>query len=187
YVAVAAEILRSRADHDVGGFQRELLTGQGPAIQVDERLRFQERSLDLSAHQLLGDWFSVGARYRLSDTWLSQKYPTENPSLGSTSTTFRGLLHSAGVEALAQLPSGFFAGFESVWWSQALRADLATIPGDSFWQENISAGYRFPRRHAEITTGVLNLSDSSYRLFPINLYPDLPRSRTFFVKLELNF
>jgi tetratricopeptide (TPR) repeat protein len=187
YVAAAAQLLHSTLDDHVGGFQRELLTSQGPALQYHRNLSFQERSLDFSAHQLVGDWFSLGARYRLSEARLTQSFPDVDPSLGNTSITYKGLLHTVKLEALMQHPSGLFAGAQAVWWSQALSADLAGLPGDSFWQENLVAGYRFPRRHAEITTGILNLGDANYRLHPINLYPDLPRSRTFFVRLQLNF
>jgi Tfp pilus assembly protein PilF len=187
YVAAGAQLLHSTLDDDVGGFQRELFTGQGPALQFQRSLNFQERSLDFSAHQLLGDWFSLGARYRLADAELSQKYPEVDPSLGTTSITSKGLLQTVKLEALAQHPSGLFAGVQAVWWSQALKADLAGLPGDTFWQENLLVGYRFPRRHAEITVGILNLGDNDYRLHPINLYPDLPRSRTFFARLQLNF
>jgi len=35
--------------------------------------------------------------------------------------------------------------------------------------------------------GVLNLTDQDYRLNPLNLYPDLPRSRTFAASLQFNF
>jgi hypothetical protein len=35
--------------------------------------------------------------------------------------------------------------------------------------------------------GVLNLLDNDYRLDPINQYAELPRSRTFYARLLLNF
>jgi outer membrane receptor protein involved in Fe transport len=187
YLAASAQLLRSSADHDVGAFQRDLFTSQGPAVQLNESLRFEEGSFNFSAHQLLGDLFSLGVRYHLSDASLSQKYPEVDPSLGNTSIAYRGTLHAVSLQALAQHPSGFFAGVNATWWSQQLRDDLVYTPGDSFWQENLWVGYRTRRRHAEITLGVLNLSGDSYRLYPINLYPDLPRSRTFFARLQLNF
>jgi len=187
YFAAAAQLIHSTLDDDVGGFQRDLFTSQGPALQFHRRLSFQERSLDFSAHQLLGDWFSLGARYRLSEARLTQTYPDVDPSLGTTSITSKGLLHTVKLEALAQHPSGLFAGVQAVWWSQTLSKDLSGLAGDSFWQENLLLGYRFPRRYAEITLGILNLGDANYRLHPINLYPDLPRSRTLFLSLQLNF
>jgi outer membrane receptor protein involved in Fe transport len=61
------------------------------------------------------------------------------------------------------------------------------IPGDDFWQFNLFAGYRFPRRRAELTFGLLNLTDQDYRLNPLNLYLELPRQRTLLVSLRFNF
>jgi hypothetical protein len=90
------------------------------------------------------------------------------------------------ISGLFQHPSGFFAGAEAAWWSQDLRDSLAGTPGDTFWQVNLQAGYRSPRRHAEFTVGVLNVVGRDYRLYPINLYPDLPRERTLFARLQMN-
>jgi tetratricopeptide (TPR) repeat protein len=187
YVAVSGEFLESNLEDHAGGFQRGLLTSQGPALQFDRSLKYQERSLDVSAHQLLGEWFSIGASYRLSEAQLDESYPGVPASLGVTSLSYKGLLHTLKLQALAQHPSGLFAGFEAVWWSQQLSDDLSSLEGDSFWQENLRLGYRFPRRRAEISAGILNLGGSDYQLHPINLYPYLPRSRTLFVRLQLNF
>ena len=49
------------------------------------------------------------------------------------------------------------------------------------------AGYRFPRRKAELTLGVLNLTDQDYRLNPLTLYDELPRGRTFMSQLRFSF
>ena len=100
----------------------------------------------------------------------------------------RGLLHTLGLSGGFQHPCGFFTRAEAVWRSQDLGGDaLSSIPGDSFWQVNLFAGYRFRHRRAEITVGLLNLTGQDYRLFPINSYPDLSRERTFFARLQLNF
>src|SRR5262249_39159189 len=59
YVSASAQLLRSTIDHNVGGFERDLFTSQGPAVQFREHLDYRERSLDFSVHQLLGDCFSL--------------------------------------------------------------------------------------------------------------------------------
>ena len=187
YAAVSGQLLRSRSDHEVGGFRRDLFTSAGPAIQLNERLRYQERSLEVSLHQLLGDMFAVGVRYRCSEARLSQAYPEIDPTLGTTSINSRGLMNSVRLDGIFRHSSGFFAGVDAEWWAQHLGADLAGTGGADFWQMNLMAGYRFPRRHAEITIGVLNVTGRDYRLHPVNLYPDLPRERTFFTRLQLNF
>lgn len=52
---------------------------------------------------------------------------------------------------------------------------------------NAFAGYRFHRNQCEVSCGVLNLADSNYRLEPLNYYLELPRERTFFVRVKLTF
>ena len=54
-------------------------------------------------------------------------------------------------------------------------------------QFNVFAGYRFPRRSATITLGLLNLTDQNYRLNPLNLYNELPRERTLLARFQINF
>ena len=49
------------------------------------------------------------------------------------------------------------------------------------------AGYRFPRRMAEVKVGLLNITGQDYRLNPLNLYYDLPRQRTLAVSLKFYF
>jgi hypothetical protein len=48
-------------------------------------------------------------------------------------------------------------------------------------------GYRFLRLRGEVTVGVLNLTDQDYRLNPLSTYLELPRERTFFTRLRVNF
>jgi outer membrane receptor protein involved in Fe transport len=74
-----------------------------------------------------------------------------------------------------------------VWYHQANYEQDSGLPTADFWHHNLLAGYRFPRRSAEITLGLLNLFDTDYRLNPLNLHPDLPRGRTFVASLRLNF
>ena len=60
-------------------------------------------------------------------------------------------------------------------------------PGDEFWHFNLFAGYRFPRRRAEILIGLLNVTDQDYRLNPLTLYDELPRERTLMARFQFNF
>ena len=66
-------------------------------------------------------------------------------------------------------------------------ADTPAEPGDDFWQFNAFAGYRFLHRKAEVTLGLLNITDQNYNLNPLNLYNELPRSRTLALRLQLSF
>jgi tetratricopeptide (TPR) repeat protein len=188
YIGLAGQLLRSAIEHDVGVWQKQIGSASGPGIQVEEKLRYQERSLDFSAHQLLSDWFSISLRYRLSEARLKREFPDLDPAVaGVNNHRSSGLLHMVNLQHLFRHPSGFFAGAEAVWWSQELGANLQTLPEDAFWQGNVFVGYRSPRRLVEITVGLLNITDQDYRIHPINLYAELPRERTFFTRLQLNF
>ena len=188
YLAVSAQLLRSRSEHDLGAFRRDSNSGQGPAVQIEERLRYQERAAEGSIDQLIGEWFSVGVRYRISEARLNRSYPGFDPAIcyaGCGRT--RGWLQTAAVRGMFHSAAGFFAGVEAVWREQDLRDLAGDLPGDHFWQVDVQAGWRSPRRRVEVVVGVLNLGDRGYRLHPINLHPELPRERTLFTRLTFNF
>ncbi|MBE2283555.1 MAG: TonB-dependent receptor [Prosthecobacter sp.] len=63
----------------------------------------------------------------------------------------------------------------------------APCGGDSFWQFNAFAGYRFHRNLCEVSAGVLNLTDQNYQLSPLNPWSDIARERTFVVRFRLSF
>ena len=73
------------------------------------------------------------------------------------------------------------------WYSQENKGYTPKAPGDDFWQFNAFAGYRFPRRKAEVALGLLNITDQDYRLAPLNVYNELPRTRTLVLRLRLSF
>ena len=70
--------------------------------------------------------------------------------------------------------------------SEVYRTDSAQNPAGS---ENRNV--KFPKvirhRKAEVTLGLLNITDQNYNLNPLNLYNELPRSRTLALRLQLNF
>jgi outer membrane receptor protein involved in Fe transport len=113
-------------------------------------------------------------------------------------------LHELSLILLYNHPSGFFARAEANWYHQgnhdysaepvlspASSSKVLTIdtglPGDSFWQLNVLAGYRFARNQCELSVGILNLNNQDYRLSPLDPYEELPRTRTFFARCRLSF
>jgi len=186
YVALSAELLHSTADQTVGAFS-QAFSGEGSAVELAQKFSFQERSIDFSIHQLLGDYFSIGARYRLTDAHLTTTFPLVDSTLGTTRLNVGGLLHLVSLDGIFQMPCGLFASVEGQWWEQELRDDLSPMPGDHFWQANARLGYRSPRRHIEISAGLMNITGQNYNLSPINLYPDLPRQCSFVTEIKLNF
>jgi outer membrane receptor protein involved in Fe transport len=83
-------------------------------------------------------------------------------------------------------PTGWFAQWASHWYQQSNRGYTPDRPGDDFWQHDLAVGYRFARRRAEVRLGVLNLTDTDYRLNPLNLHADLARERMLVTSLRLN-
>jgi outer membrane receptor for monomeric catechols len=118
--------------------------------------------------------------------------PATSPSLGIADPLMpdqrtEGLLHQLNLSAIYNHPRGFFARGEALWNAQSNEGYTPAEPGDDFWQFNMLAGYRCPRRNAEITIGLLNLTDQDYKLNPLNLHSELPHSRTLSLRLLLSF
>jgi len=186
-----AEWLTSSGDRMVGVLTNSLfLPIPDSASSTRQTLNFHEEDLSAYVGQLLGNWFAVSAHYRLSEAHLVGQFPdipNTAAGLAQLEQDNRATLNQVLLAANFNHPSGVFAQWESVWYQQSSSGYNPALPGDDFWQHNIFVGYRFPRRYAEIRLGVLNLANTDYRLNPLNLYPELPRSRTFTASLQLNF
>jgi outer membrane receptor for monomeric catechols len=143
---------------------------------------------------LVGNEWSLGARYRISQSVLNDNFvdvPKGLPAVAfgnfQPRQRLEGVLHQLSLFTIYNHPSGFFAEGESLWYSQNNEGYQLNEPGDTFWQFDLFAGYRSPRRKAEVMIGLLNITDTNYRLSPLNLYDELPRERTFLLRLRLNF
>ncbi len=146
---------------------------------------------------MLGKEWSLGVRYRLNDADSRDYYKDVLPVVDNQDpATLKGFrrqphlkatLHQLSLDALYNHRSGFFAQGQALWYSQSNRGYAPDQPGDDFWQFNVFAGYRFPRRKVELLVGLLNLADRDYRLNPLTLYNELPRERTLLVRLQFNF
>ena len=151
---------------------------------------FEERTAAVTVNQLLGDEWSIGARYRLSFADLETRLvdvSTTTPGAARVNQDESAALQQLILYAIYNHRSGFFAQAQSIWNSQSNQGYTPNLPGDDFWQANAFVGYRFPRRHAELRVGVLNLTDQNYELNPLTLYAELPRERTLTFSLKLNF
>lgn len=188
YVTLDADLLESESTRTVGVYDFHAFTPRALPSGTPEDLTYREKSLTLSVNQLLGEEWSLGARYRLTEADLNDRFSdipaTANPAVRRS---VEGVLHQADFFAVYSLPCGFFAQAEATWRSQSNRGYTPDEPGDDFWQFNLYAGYRFPKRHAEVRLGVLDLTDRDYKLSPLTYYLELPRERTFVASLKLTF
>lgn len=190
YCGVEADWIQSSGERETGALTNSGLLFPDTPTSTLQRLKFWERSLSLYGTKLLGETFSVGARYRLSQATLSGQFPEiprGTPGLSDLEQWNRSILHHLTLHANLHLQSGFFSEWDSDYYAQSNLGYSPDRPGDAFWQHNLFVGYRFPRRSAELRVGVLNLSGTQYRLNPLNLYSTLPRDRTLVVRLKLNF
>jgi hypothetical protein len=193
WFGVQAEWLTSDGSRTVGVLTNSVPVAFWPPdspSSTQQNLDFRERTLSAYAAQLLGDWFSLNARYRLSEAKLTGRFP-EIPGgtsgLGGLEQDERATLQQLSLAANFNHSSGVFAQWESTWYLQSNSGYSPSLPGDEFWQHNVLVGYRFPRRRAEIRLGLLNVLNTDYRLNPLNLYSELPRSRMFTASVRLNF
>ena len=187
YLGVQGELLNSDVNQVVGAVDWFPST-PGVASAIHQALDYQEKNLIVAVNQLLGDCWSLGARYRLSKVELQTSYPDIPSSVTSANYAKNdATLHQLSLFALFNHRSGFFARAEGNWYSQSNSGYQPTLAGDDFWQFNVLAGYRFWRRQAQVQLGVLNLTGRDYQLNPLNLYSELPRQRTVMASLQFNF
>jgi ferric-dicitrate binding protein FerR (iron transport regulator) len=192
YFSVVGELLDSHGARTVG-----TLDAFGPLLLdipsgVNQTLDYRERSLTVTLNQLVASQFAFGASYRLTDALLDDSIPAiskaQSPNFSaSANKNVSATLHQLSLYGLFNHRSGFFAKVEGIYSAQANHGYWVNLPGDDFWQVNAFVGYRFPRRLAEVQLGLLNIGDQDYKLNPLNLYSELPRSRTLFASFRFNF
>jgi outer membrane receptor protein involved in Fe transport len=196
YLGISGEILNSTVHRLDGVFNYEDLVSDDPQLStLREDLDYSEETLLVTANQLLGRDWSLGARYRLSQAVLHDNFPDvpmTSPLLGIDnaivpSQRTKGVLQQLSLSAIYNHPCGFFAQEEADWYDQSNSGYTTAEPGNDFWQLNAYVGYRFLHRQGQVTLGLLNLTGQNYNLNPLNLYNELPHSRTLFLSLQLNF
>jgi tetratricopeptide (TPR) repeat protein len=194
YLGVSGEILNSTVNRIAGAFdylpdELEFPVPSG----LNEKLDYTEKTLTVTANQLLGRDWSFGGKYRLSEAVLNDNYVDVPNSLVGGFVDFtprqqmQGILNQLDLTAIYNHPCGFFAEGEALWSAQSNDGYMPGEPGDDFWQGNLYAGYRALHRKMELTVGLLNVAGQDYHLNPLNIYDELPRSRTLMVRLKLNF
>jgi Tfp pilus assembly protein PilF len=193
YLGLSGELLNSDVRRTDGAFNYLPPAEPFPVVTgLREHLKYREPSLSFTANQLVGNNWSFGLRDRVSRAVYNDNF------LGLPGNLFfnpffqphqrlEATLNQLNLFGIFNHPCGVFAEGEAVWYAQSNDGYKGTEPGDNFWQINAFVGYRFPRRRAELTLGILNLADQNYKLNPLNLYSELPRSRTLLVRLNVNF
>jgi Tfp pilus assembly protein PilF len=192
YLGVSGQLLNSDVQQTAGAFYYSFLSTPSPVPYsgLHEDLNYREQSLLFTANQLIGKNWSLGARYQLGDALLNYNFDVPN---GIATNNFQAsqrseaVLNQVDLLAVYNHPCGFYAQSDAHWYAQNNIGYGSAEPGDNFWQLNAFVGYRFPRRKAEVALGLLNITAQNYKLNPLNLYNELPRSRTLALRLQINF
>jgi tetratricopeptide (TPR) repeat protein len=190
YVTLQGQVLRSEISQSVGAFDYFLGAPVPPRISsttLREHLDFQEDAVALSVSQLLADEWTLGARYEFQRSDLE----THTPGLASLTSNgragARAELQQLGFSVRYQHASGWFGQAAARWCWQKNLGPSAALANDSFPQVDLYAGYRLPRQWGDLTVGVLNLTDQDYHLNPVNVHPEFPRERVFYVRARFTF
>jgi len=195
FIGIRGEILSSQVDRQVGVVEFSVPSSGGSPYSTSltrQELSYRERTLAVTLDQLLGNGWSLGARYRLSKADLSSRF-AQIPEAAAEVGAFQrerdneSVLHQVQLSALYNHPSGFFGRGWGIWSVQSNRGYSPDRPGDNFWQFNLEAGWRFFRRRMEARVALLNLTDQDYRLNPLNLTAELPHEREVVASLRFNF
>ncbi len=189
YIDFEGQVLTSRGNQLIGAW-----TGT-PALAINDLNQtqyFQEKDVFASISQLIGKDVSVGARYTLTAVDV-----TANDFSPVTGTTYtqnheNSTLNEFSLFGNYYLPCGFFSQFQANWWIQHnaynnFAAGGVSEPGNDFWQCNLFAGYRFPRRHIEMAVGLVNMFNQGYNIDPVTYYLEQARTRTLVASLKFNF
>lgn len=185
YAGIQVQRLEASLNREDGIFS--LFHGRPPmhAATTPESLNYRENAFSASINQLLGKHFVVGADYSFAQVRLDDSFPGIPTSVSaSAQREMHSELHQVGGHVVFNHPSGFFARAETHWYAQSNSGYGGAMPGDSFFLENLFAGWRFAHRHAQITAGILNLFDSEYHLNPLTIHEEWPHQRTFTLQLD---
>lgn len=192
YLTISGEILDSKVNRVDGAF--DFFPPAPPPVTpggINEDLDYDEKTLQLTVNQLVSRDWSFGLQYRLSRAVLNDDYPNVPASLppGDIQSQQRtaGTLNQVDMTAVYNHPSGFFVEGEALWYGQSNTGYNPDEPGDDFWQFNMFTGYRSRGRNVEVAIGVLNIAGRNYSLNPLNIYNELPTTRTLEARLQINF
>jgi tetratricopeptide (TPR) repeat protein len=186
FAGLQVQDLHSSVHRTVGVFL--LPSGNAPLVQssTPQNLNYNEQLFSASINQLLPYGFVTGLSYSVTHAELKTTYP-DIPTTVFSVPNQSAYLQRVGAYLLLNHPSGFYAEFDVHAYFQQNYGYAPAEPGDNFVQLDLLGGWRFFDRRLALTVGVLNLTGTDYRLNPLTLYSELPRSRVFTAQLAFQF
>jgi len=187
YLGAQLSWLSESASRQLGAFALTNYFAPANITKLQNAMDYDEKSLALALNQLVGASWSLGARYRLTEAEMTTHWDIPSSVWAGAQSDVTALMHQANLFVRFAHPSGVYTTAEAIWTRQSNQGYTPALPGSDFWQANLFAGYRFPRRRAQVQLGLLNLADQDYHLNPLNLVSDLPRRRTFTASFRFAF
>jgi Tfp pilus assembly protein PilF len=197
YIGLIGEALSSDVDRFLGVYGFPNSAGVGYPSSTPQELRYDEYSAAIYLNQLVSRDWAFGLSYKFIRSELEQTLTQVPTALLADAKTYNSSdLHTVSLYALYSHPSGFFARAEGNWYLQnnLSRTNSAggntvdvPLPGDDFYQVNLWLGYHFRRNRGSIAVGVLNVTGTDYKLYPLNPYVELPRERVFAARVAFRF
>ncbi len=149
---------------------------------IRETLNYEEDNFTIALNHLLGEMWSLGLRYEYIRSDLDQNFDT----IPNANFSFRSILHQLNLFAIINHPSGWHVKTEGRWVNQSNYGFLPDFGGDGFFQIDAFMGYRAPGQQWQLTAGVMNITDETYQLNPLNPFMEFPREMAFWFKFDLN-
>ncbi|MGV3773776.1 MAG: tetratricopeptide repeat protein [Verrucomicrobiales bacterium] len=196
YTGAEANLLFTEAEHVIGIGLLDPEKKPGPSgdasfagwRDLSREVNFEERSLKVYLHKIWFDAITTGARHGLTASRMKQNlnsFPRElYPEVFDIEES---RLFATQLFMAVNHHSGIYAQADAEWFVQR-NSGFGIGNGEAdFWQYHLWIGYRFPGRYFDLRAGVLNLTDQDYRLQPLSLTTQIPRERTFFTSLRIQF
>jgi len=156
-----------------------------------QNLAYHERSLLLTASQLVGDYWSFGAKWQTIWADLKLHYPESRLNFYEPDQEIRSTLSQPSLWAVINAPNGFFARADGIWFLQGNATRNYDDPSfsfdDSYPELNLTVGWRFPKQRGEASVGVLNALGEGNHLSPLTVYTDQPHERVWYARVKLSF
>lgn len=188
YLGLEVHGWKSDVERARSGLYTDIFNNNPAVLAFTEQLDYSATAAGVSLDQLLGQEWSGGLGWRWQDT----KLQTRIPQLTSvySGQQYEATLHELWTRLQWQHPAGPYARIEANWlwqWHGNQPTSSSLAGRETVTQVNLQTGWRFRANRGEIGVGILNLGGKNYRLDPLSGYPELPRERVFFARVQLNF
>ena len=175
YLGLEFNVLEQKVDRTIGVFESLDFSNMPLAVvpsSLGERDRYREEVITATVNQLIGDDWSVGARYRYTHSKFASEFDGFDAAVRRISSAYfldglvrdsnrevRSGLHQLSLFALYNHPSGFFARAEANWYQQSNDANVTTA--------TYAVANQYGQEKAKLTTRNLGMAGDDFWQFNV--------------------